>query len=407
MSGQTSPTLLAVNMAGMIKHAFLPPSGAAAWVVCALWPTMNQRYPELEEGVEAAEGTAAHWVFGEQLYQRPVGVGNVAPNGVPVTLEMLEGADLYVEEVGRAYASLASVSHYQVEQRVAIPAVHPNNWGTPDTWIFGHNPTTGRARLIVIDYKFGHGFVEVFENWQLFDYALGILEQLGIDGAGAEHVDLEFVVVQPRSYHRDGPIRRWVAQAPNMAATTWNSHSLRAMANRLKLAAEAAHMPNPAAHPDPEACKHCPGRHACEALQRASFAAMDVAGMSMPVEMSVDAMGLELRMLERSLKLMQARASGLAEQLEHAIVGGARSPHYAMMPGESQLVWVKPAAEVLALGQMCNVDLAKPREPITPTQAKKLVDPDLVALYADRTRPSLKLAPIDTVGARKVFFKSN
>lgn len=384
-------------IAAALAHAFLPPSGAGAWVICALWPTMNQRYPELEEGVEAAEGTAAHFVFEELLYQRPVAVGNVAPNGVPVTLEMLEGADIYVEEVGRAYASLASVSHYQVEQRVAIPAVHPNNWGTPDTWIFGHNPTTGRARLVVIDYKFGHGFVEVFENWQLVDYASGILDQLGVDGGADDLIDVEFVVVQPRSYHRDGPVRRWSTRASG----------LRPLVNKLAGAAEAAHMPNPKARPDPEACKHCPGRHACEALQRASFHAMDVAGMSTPVEMSVDAMGLELRMLERSLKLMQARASGLAEQLEHALVGGASSPHYAMMPGESKLVWTKPAGEVLALGQMCGVDLAKPREPVTPTQAKKLVDPALVALYSDRTRAALKLAPVDTVGARKVFSTSN
>lgn len=362
-----------------------------------MWPTMNQRYPELEEGVEAAEGTAAHWVFEEQLYQRPVGVGSVAPNGVPVTLEMLEGADIYVEEVGRAYASTASVSHYHVERRVAIPAVHPNNWGTPDTWIFGHNPTSGRARLVVLDYKFGHGFVEVFENWQLVDYTSGILDELDIEGIADDLVDVEFVVVQPRSYHRDGPVRRWTTRASN----------LRGLVNKLAGAAEAAHMPKPVARPDPEACKHCPGRHACEALQRASFYAMDVAGMSTPVEMSVDAMGLELRMLERSLKLMQARASGLAEQLEHALVSGASSPHYAMTPGESKLIWTKPAAEVLTLGQMCGVDLAKPREPVTPTQAKKLVDPALVALYADRTRPPLKLAPVDTVGARKVFYAGN
>jgi hypothetical protein len=353
---------------------------------------MNQRFPELEEGVEAAEGTAAHWVFEELLYQRPVAVGSVAPNGVPVTLEMLEGADIYVEEVGRAYASLASVTHYAVEQRVAIPAVHPNNWGTPDTWIFGHNPTTGRARLVVLDYKFGHGFVEVFENWQLVDYASGILDQLGVDG-GADDLSTSSSWSSSRA--------ATTGTAPSAAGR--RARGLRPLVNKLAGAAEAAHMPNPKARPDPEACKHCPGRHACEALQRASFHAMDVAGMSTPVEMSVDAMGLELRMLERALKLMQARASGLAEQLEHALVGGASSPYYAMTPGESKLVWIKPAGEVLALGQMCGVDLAKPREPVTPTQAKKLVDPALVALYSDRTRAALKLAPVDTVGARKVF----
>jgi hypothetical protein len=382
-------------LAAAMAHAFLPPSGAAAWVECALWPTMNQRFPELEEGVEAAEGTAAHWVFGEQLYQRPVDVGHIAANGVPVTLEMLEGADTYVEEVSRAYASLRSVSHYNVEQRVAIPAVHANNWGTPDTWLFGHNATSGRARLIVLDYKFGHEFVEVFENWQLVDYASGILDALEVDGLADEFIDVEFVVVQPRSYHKDGTVRRWSTTA----------RELRPLVNKLAGAAEAAHMPKPVARPTPKACKHCPGRHSCEALQREAYFAADVAGMSTPVEMSVDAMGLELRMLQRAQKLLEARASGLAEQLEHALAGGQASPYFALAPGESKLVWSKPAEEVLALGQLAGVDLAKPREPVTPTQAKKLLDPALVAMYSDRTRAALKLTPVDTVGARKVFGK--
>jgi hypothetical protein len=33
------------------------------------------------------------------------------------------------------------------------------------------------------------------------------------------------------------------------------------------------------------------------------------------------------------------------------------------------------------------------------------MDPALVAVYSERTRPALKLAPVDTVGARKVFGK--
>ena len=93
--------------------------------------------------------------------------------------------------MSRAYANAGSVSHYKIEERVAIPAVHANNWGTPDTWIFGHNATSGRARLVVIDYKFGHEFVEVFENWQLVDYLFGILQELGISGEAAALVDVE------------------------------------------------------------------------------------------------------------------------------------------------------------------------------------------------------------------------
>lgn len=374
------------------QHAFLPPSAAAAWVACALWPTMNQRYPETDDKPAAREGTAAHWTFEEMLYRRPIDAGHVAPNGVAVTGEMIEGAEMYVAAVAEAYASM-SVSHYHVEERIDIPDVHPANWGTPDTWLFGHNPTSGRARLVLPDYKFGHEFIEVFENWQLVDYACGILHALEIDGSGDEWVDVELVIVQPRAHHKDGPVRRWMTTAA----------ALRPLFNKLRNAAEAAHQAAPEARPGPDNCKHCPGRHACEALQREGYKTAAVAGMSVPIEMTQEAMGLELKMLQRAVALAQARASGLAEQIEHALLAGKPSPHYAMVPSVARLGWNRPDAEILALGQVLGVNLAKPAEAITPTQANKLLDPAVLGLYSHRPRGSLKLEPVDVAGLRKVF----
>lgn len=372
-------------------HAFLPPSGAPAWALCAMWPTMNARYPELEQGAEAMEGTAAHTVFDRMLAAQPVHVGDQAPNGVTFTEEMLEGGEMYVEEVTRAYNSLASVTRYRVEARVMIPYVHANNWGTPDTDIFGHNPTTGRAKLFVIDYKFGHEYVDVFENMQLVDYACGLLEDLGIDGLADQLVDVEFVVVQPRSYHRSGPVRRWVTTAAN----------LRPLFNKLRNAAEAAHLPQPAATPG-GACKHCPGRHACEALQRSAYEAADLAFHSTPLEMTPEAAGLELRMLLRAQARLAARISGHSEQIEHALRMGARNPYFQLEQTLGRLGWAKPVQEILELGRLCGADLSKPQA-ITPTQAKKLIDPALVDLYSARGNAGLKLEPANNSQARKVF----
>lgn len=374
-------------------HAFLPPSGAPCWAVCALWPTMNRLYPETGEKVEAKEGEAGHWAFTEMLYRRPIAEGHAAPNGVAVTGEMMEGAELYVETVSAAYASVASVSHYKVEQRVEIPRVHPANWGTPDTWLFGHNPTTGRAKLFVIDYKFGHEFVEVFENWQLVDYALGILDEMEIGGLAEMSVDIEFVIVQPRTHHKDGTVRRWRTTAD----------ALRPLANKLILAAQLAHDPAPPATPEPDNCKHCPGRHACEALQREGYKAAAVARMSTPLEMPQEAMGLELKMLQRAIKLAEARASGLAQQIEFALTSGQYSPHFAMESTPARLSWTRPDDEILALGGLLGVDLAAKPEAITPTQAKPLLDPALLELYSHRPRGSLKLVPVNVANLRKVF----
>jgi hypothetical protein len=352
---------------------------------------MNARYPELEQGAEAMEGTAAHWVFEEMLFNRPIAEGMVAPNGVSVTEEMLEGGEVYAAAVSEAYQSLASVSHYFIERRVMIPRVHENNWGTPDTWIFGHNPTSGRAKLVVLDYKFGHEFVEVFENWQLVDYTCGLLDELGIDGIADQLTDVEFVVVQPRSYHRDGPVRTWRTTASN----------LRGHFNKLRGAAEAAHMPKPIATPS-AACKHCPGRHACEALQRSAYEAADMAFHSAPHEMSPEAAGLELRMLLRAQARLAARISGHSEQIEHVLRTGGRNPYFQLEQTLGRLGWARPVQEILELGKLCGADLSKPQA-ITPTQAKKLIDPALVDLYSERGNAGLKLEPANNSQARKVF----
>jgi Protein of unknown function (DUF2800) len=369
-------------------HAFLPPSAAHVWVVCAMWPTMNRLYPETGEKPEAREGAAAHWVMEQFLYERAVEVGQFADNGVPVTQEMIEGADLYQGVVAAAYASIRSVTDYCVEQQVLIPRVHPANRGTPDTWIFGHNPTTGRAQMIVIDYKFGHEFVPVFENWQLINYAFGILDELDADD---QTVDVEFIIVQPRNYHRDGPVRRWHVRAD----------AFRAQRNILRYAAEAAHEPKPKATVSP-GCIHCPGRHACATLQQAGYAAAAAAQDSTPLEMEPAARGLELKMLERAQMLLDARVSGLKEQVEHDIVTEGGNPHYVMVSTPGRVKWAKPVGEVIALGQMCGADLSRPNV-VSPTQAKKLIPPELVDAYSERGAGGRALEQMDTAGARQIF----
>lgn len=376
-------------------HAYLPPSSALEWETCALWPAMNATYPEAEPGLESMEGTAAHWAFCERLYGRPTSEGQLAENGVGLSGEMLEGAAVYCEVVAEAYASALNVSHYHVEQRVQNDEIHAQNWGTPDTWIFGHNPTTGRAKLVVIDYKFGKEFVEVFENRQLINYTALILHELGIytNGLGDEYVDVEFIVVQPRSHHKDGIVRRWSFVAVD----------LRGPLNKLRYAAEAAMIPHPKATPDPVACKHCAGRHACEALQREGYKTMSFSRMSTPVELSPEAAGLELKALQHAIKLAEARASGLASQVEHSLASGHFNPHFAMEPGRADLSWTKPDTEIIALGALVGAELAKPPKAITPTQAKGKIDPRILDMYSHRPSAGLVLTPITTLAARKVF----
>ncbi|HWI05617.1 MAG TPA: DUF2800 domain-containing protein [Acidimicrobiales bacterium] len=372
----------------MSAHAILAPSSAARWVACAGSVLLAALYPETEESPEAAEGTATHWAAQELLAGRAIDVGLVAPNGVVLSDEMAEGAEMYVDHIDDTLKRFGlDRSALRVEQRVSISAIHSENWGTPDAWFYDHATRT----LVIFDFKFGHRFIEVFENWQLIDYAAGIVDGLGLDDQATR---VEFWIVQPRSYHRDGPVRSWSTVASD----------LRALWNKLRNAAEAAMRPGAACTPNPE-CEYCPGRHACEAAQNAAYRAADLARSSVPLELDAGAISLELRILQRAEQAIKARRTGLEEQALNRLKRGEAIPGLATESTTGREAWSKPVPEVVALGQLFSIDLVKPAT-ITPAQARKAGLPaGIVAAYAERPARGLALVYDDGTQARKVFGK--
>ena len=369
------------------SHAFLPPSGAAIWVKCAAAPSMWQRYPEPEDSLESMEGTAAHWAFEQLFAGQNIDVGLLAPNGVVLTDEMCEGAELFYDTVMEDHRG-----PHHVELRIDIPRVHLSNWGTPDLFNWG-TTVAGRGLpeemvLRIYDYKFGHGYVDEFENWQLIDYAAGLI------GDDDTHVTVQLTIVQPRCYHRDGPVRRLTVRASE----------LRAQINILRAAAEAAHEPNPIATVNPK-CKHCSGRHACETYQRTALEAADLSMRSVPLDLTPQALGLELSMLKRAQAALDGRISGLEQSVEAAVKQGQRVPGWSIEYTNGRQAWMVPTDEVVALGEMMQVDLSK-KAVVTPKQAVKAgLDPALVDAYSFFPPGSPKLVPDNLSTLRKVFQK--
>lgn len=382
-----SPVLTSVAQAA---HSIIAPSSAARRVQCSQSTTLEALFPETEESPEAAEGVGAHWAVSEQVAGRLVDVGQIAPNNVVLTEDMCRAADLMYDDIAAELAPYGlKPSDGQVEQRVAIPRVHPQSWGTPDYWIIVAPPGR-RPILFIYDFKYGHRIVEAYQNPQLVEYIAGITHGVNDLSPG---LDIVAKIVQPRAPHREGPVRAWKTTLLD----------LRALINISSTAAHEALGPNPRARTGPE-CRDCRARHACPQLQAAGLAGMDEAKHVVPLKLAPKEAALELAFAREAIELLSARASGLEAQLEAAIKRGEAVPGWRIEHGPGRTQWQRPAAEVIAMGEALGLKLAKPAEPVTPLQAKEAgLDPAIVAAMSRHVPGAAKLVKDDGTLGRRLF----
>ncbi len=378
-------------------HAYLPPSSAAIWGApfgCSMWPVMNQTYPEAEQSPEAAEGDAAHelgasFIEARNALQRDWVVGSAASNGILFDDEMYESAVLYCDDVMQVLAALPDDAVLAVEAHVkAHSTIHLANEGTTDVYIYSKKANV----LYVWDFKYGHSLVEAFENWQGIDYAAGIYETLWIKG------DPQVIIriVQPRGFHREGPIRGWETTLKSLKTQFFPALKQRAD-SCFRIGMPEAHS---GAH-----CRYCPGRHSCEAALQAGIQMYEASTYSAPVELSADALGVQLTLVVRARKQLEYLETGYREQA-NALIRDTVIPGWMMESRAGREIWDKEDEEVVSMGDMMEVDLRKPVKACTPKQAReKGVSDAMVSQYSKRASSGLVLTPNDGTKARKVFAK--
>jgi hypothetical protein len=368
------------------EHAPIAPSSLYRLVDCTGSFDMCHKYPEREDSPASMEGTAAHWVASQMLNcETVIEEGMLAPNGVAVTAEMIEGAELYTS----AIPSLPPLTHeLRVEERLVIPTVHPTEcWGTPDLWWFSGGV------LHVVDYKFGHLPVEVAGNPQLAAYASGAAFSLGL-----EDCPVHLTIVQPRCFHRDGTIRTWKTTLVELAP---------AIARLRLIADRVLNMPELTMCETGSHCRGCSAAHACEALQTEGAGAVAFSIEPVPSEMDNASKGLYLSRVKSAMGALKAIESGLEAEIENSIRNGENVPGWEFSSTPGRVAWSKPVGEVVALGALLGVEFRKDGV-VTPTQAKaalkkKGVDETVIFGYSVASSGSLKLTPTDKTLTRRVF----
>jgi Protein of unknown function (DUF2800) len=366
-------------------HAFLPPSGAHSWSKCAMWPTMNAKFPQ-EDTVSTLEGTAAHWVAWEMLANRAVSVGMKTPNGQIVTEEMLEGGELLVDTIIARMHWAPLDGH--VEEKLEVPYIK-DCFGTPDWWSYSPQ----NLHIEIVDYKFGHRFVDEFWNPQGLLYATAIINSLDKSSAWFEQAyTISFTIVQPRCFYKGKPVR----------THTYRLTETLPYLEDLYKAAQSAVLPEPTATTN-EYCGDCPGRHSCSVLQQAAYNGIEYSNSRTPIMLSPVAAALELKILKRAADRIKARVDGLEEQTLANLKAGRRVDYFRAEPGYGRQVWTIPDSQVVSLGKLYGKDLSK-SVVVTPKQAEKAgVDPTLVKSFSFTPTTGFRLIAENPTDAAHTF----
>ncbi len=369
------------------KHSRIAPSSAGVWVKCPGSVSMKESCPELpRETNHHDEGDAAHWLAAQWLQGNGVAVGSKAPNGFIITEEMASYVYTYMQDV----IKYSTCIELHIEETIHVPHIHAESWGSVDTWCFDLSDNT----IYIWDFKYGYGIVEVFENWQLLNYAIGLIDIIiKAEGMLDTELFISMRIAQPRPGHRDGPVREWLVKASD----------LRGYANHLEAAALEALGSDPTITSG-EHCKYCSARSACPAAHKAAMSAVDYSMQAGIDRLSPEAISDELRVLRRAADAIKYRLTGLEAEAMSQIKNGDIIPGWTLDSGLGIAKWSRPIGEIFTLGDMLGKDLRKKPAAITPSQAKKLgVDKATVDAYSIRETAALKLVPSDDTMAARVF----
>ena len=373
-----------------MAHSKIGASASERWMACPKSPAMSEGVPR-KSSEYAMEGTAAHEVA-EHFLKQWLKVGTEKPTVYPsilsevtvegvrfeVTEEMAAAVQVYLDTI-YADAELFGQEKILVEQRFALPKIHPDLYGTNDCCLY-----TETQSVMVYDYKHGAGkVVEAVENPQLMIYALGALNEF------PDATTVEMVIVQPRAKHPEGPVRRFAMSAEDLKA--WGE-------NILKPAAYETENPEAPFNPG-KWCDWCPGMSGCPALHKHAVQTMfgDEVPDTMPL---VERLSAEkLAEIVAFKPLAEKFLDACYEEVKARMTNGVSVPGLKLVEGRGVRKWVEDFdAKSGRIFQILKADMydTKIKSPAQIEYALKAVDvgPDVLDGLVETSR-GLLVVPVE------------
>lgn len=346
-------------------HSRLGASKAHRWMNCAGSPREEAKYPDSTN--EWAElGTAAHelgeWCL-ENNQDPDARMGDMikveSGNEYEVDEEMVEAVQVYVDVIREDMATIDSPEVF-IEHKFHLAQIHDDLWGTNDCMVievFG--------KMYVYDYKHGMRIVEVHENPQLKIYGRG-----GMEGNCVEEV--EIVIVQPRAFHPEGPVRRQLIKAEDLI--DWGD-------TELKEAAERCDDPNALLTAGPW-CHYCLAEAECatnmgKVAEVINFDPVELSNQDVSVPSaslpSVDALTpQQMGDIVKNKTIVTDWLKAIEQKLDDLVRANTPDTGFKIVHGRASRYW-EDEDQALTFLQDYDVDPYKPQAMVTPAQAEKLI----------------------------------
>jgi Protein of unknown function (DUF2800) len=339
----------------MTDHARLAPSASHRWLNCTESVNTAARYSD-QQSVEAAEGTAAHWVLEQCLAQ-----GGNPKDFVGRTIVVRENhlERKFVVDKDMASDVAIGVDYMRdvvkqsgwsgVETRVDLSFLDPEMFGTCDIWHVSQDLT-----LTLPDFKYGHGDVSPIENTQEMLYACGIVNMIyrGILMSNMPE-QIRLVVIQPRSVVPGPRIKEWFVPKGYVEPFIARVQDAITEIHRFPTFRMGAW------------CKHCPALGECPP----TAAELTLVGSQLPVLQSADmTIADATRVLERK-DLLESIVKKAESVMLKALMNGHKDKRFPLVTGTKHRQWRDDDLAKQRLADEFGPGCLKPP---TPAAAEKL-----------------------------------
>lgn len=286
----------------MSAHSRIGASSMSRWSKCPASVRLSKDMPNISSSY-AEEGTRAHELAEKILRGEKVNFSDCDD-------EMVEAVMTYAN-----FIHSLKWTKLLIEERFHLKELHPDLFGTSDAVLYFEE----EKLLMVVDYKHGKGLaVEAENNPQLMYYALGALMKTKLP---CSHV--EMVIVQPRCFHPDGPIRRWKIDVIDLLDFSAD----------LVDAAKMTENPNSEIVPG-DHCRFCPAAPICPGLHQT---AIEAAQEEFSPAFSYDP--AKLGEILGKIPAIEAWAKAVKEFAFREAQAGRIPPGYKLVPKRANRKW--------------------------------------------------------------------